>query len=214
MIGEWLQSQGWRQEYTRFFQGDALPDVHAVDAVVAMGGPMSVHDEARLPWLRQEKAFLLECMQGGVPVLGVCLGAQLMAAALGAEVGPSPDREIGWHAVQTEGGARATALGFTEPFTALHWHGEMFDVPPGGERLASSAGCPNQAFVWGERALGLQFHLEATPESVAEMVTHLADYETPGRWVQGADALVAGAQKHANESNVLMRRLLDAWLTR
>ena len=204
--------RGHQLAYTKFFDDGVLPETADVDAVIAMGGPMSVNDEAAFPWLSEEKAFLRECIEAGKPTLGVCLGAQLIAAALGAEVGPSPEREIGWFETRRVPTLSQASLELPERFVPLHWHGEMFAIPAGAQRLASSAGCPNQAFSFGPTVLGFQFHLEATPESVRGMVDSLSDYREPGKWVRDADALLEGAMEHSEASNTLLRKIFDQWI--
>jgi GMP synthase-like glutamine amidotransferase len=155
----------------RTFRGDPLPrTTDGLTAVVAMGGPMSVNDG--LPWIAEEKRLLALAMAEGLPVLGVCLGAQLMAAALGAAVTRAPALEVGFGEVEltreAQGDRLFSAAGATLP--VLHWHGENLALPEGAVRLAGTPLCPNQAFRWGERAWGLQFHLEATEEMLERWV--------------------------------------------
>ena len=135
-------------------------------AVVSMGGPMSVND--RLPPLEREKGFLQEAMGRGLPVLGICLGAQLVASALGSRVYPGPEPEIGWGevALTQEGRRDRLFSGVEDILQVLHWHGETYELPPGAVGLASSSAYPEQAFRWKENVYGLQFHLETTREMV------------------------------------------------
>lgn len=212
-ISGWLEARAAEVTVTAFHLPDPrLPAVADCDLVIALGGPMSVNDEAALPWLRDEKRFLREALDAGLPVLGLCLGAQLMAAALGAAVRRHDVREIGWFPVDAlpVPAARADAV-FTMPArtTVLHWHGETFDLPPGAVHLAGSAACASQIFQWGDRALALQCHPEATAEAVAQLLAHCADELVPGPWVQDADALSAGAMAAAPAANALMHRMLD-----
>ena len=146
--------------------GAALPDIAAYDALIFLGGPMSVNDD--LPFLRREMEFIRQAMARRQPILGICLGAQLMARALGATVRRNPAKEIGWydvHFTEAAGGDRLFEGLSTE--TVFHWHGETFDLPPGAELLASSDLCRHQAYRIGERVYGIQFHLEVTPEMIA-----------------------------------------------
>lgn len=141
----WLRARSANINSTRFFEPWTLPDVNGLDLIIAMGGPMSVNDEAGLPWLVAEKQFIRAAIQQGVPVLGICLGAQLIASALGARVYAGKQREIGWfdiEAVPQAGGS------FTFPKTAtvFHWHGETFDLPARAIHLARSAACEHQTF--------------------------------------------------------------------
>lgn len=143
------------------------PDLDSVAGLISMGGPMSANDD--LPCLRRELRSIEQAVAAGKPVLGVCLGAQMIAKALGAKVYKNRVKEIGWAPVYwtEEAGRDALFGGLSEPETVLHWHGETFDMPVGAERLAWSDGCRNQAFRVGAGVYGLQFHLEVTPEMVA-----------------------------------------------
>lgn len=141
--------------------------VEQAQALIVMGGPMSVNDP--LSWLRLEERFLARAISGGVPVLGVCLGAQLLAKCLGARVYPMGHKEIGWYPVRFTEAALDDPLfqGLPCEETLFHWHGETFDLPAGSHRLAGSDLCANQAFRFGSVLYGLQFHPEVTPEIIA-----------------------------------------------
>jgi GMP synthase (glutamine-hydrolysing) len=141
---------------------DARPRLNGYDGLLVLGGPMNVDDTDRHPHLRHEVDVIREALDRDRPVLGICLGAQLLAHALGAHVGRAPRREIGWHEVGFSAGARDDALlGHVAPIERLfQWHGDAFDLPRGAVHLASSENCPNQAFRHGDRAWGFQFHLE------------------------------------------------------
>jgi GMP synthase-like glutamine amidotransferase len=204
----WLLARGALLSHTCFFQPNPqLPSPEGWDLIIAMGGPMSVNDEATLPWLVAEKAFLHQAMAAGVPVLGVCLGAQLIASAQGAAVDPAPQREIGWFEIE---GLPAPAGGFAFPprLEVFHWHGETFALPTGAVRLARSAACENQAFQLGARVIGLQFHLEITPAAAAAMVSHCRAELTPGPFVQTEPALLAAPADLYESSNRLMEQVL------
>ncbi len=154
----------WR--VCRLDLGDVLPRVDAVGGVVVMGGAMGVHDDEAFGWLAPERRLLAASVDAGLPVLGVCLGAQQLAAALGAPVVTGPEPEIGTGAVTlTEEGIGDPVLGPEGPtLPAVHWHGDTFDIPDGALRLASSDRYLNQAFRYGRRAYGLQFHVEVDRE--------------------------------------------------
>lgn len=194
----WFAGRGHALSAVRFFAGD-LPGGPDPDWLIVMGGPMGVHDEAEFPWLKAEKAAIKAAVGRGAAVLGVCLGAQLLAHVLGAEVKPNADKEIGWFPVTLAPEAKATWLGraFPETFTPFHWHGDTFGIPAGAVPLGSSAACRNQGFLYRERCLGLQFHPEVTPASLAALSeqcgNELAIAGTPrGRYVKDAAALRAG----------------------
>jgi GMP synthase-like glutamine amidotransferase len=177
-----------------------------VDVVVAMGGPMSVNDEAEHPWLVQEKAWLRDALHRELPVIGVCLGAQCMASALGARISAAPEREIGWWPV------RDIRHRNSDPLPVLHWHGETFDLPEGAIHLECSEGCPNQSFQWGERAIGMQYHVEVTAESLNSLIEHSRHELMPGTYVQTEEQIRKGFLVHqfqvARRLDQLMTRLL------
>ena len=156
-------------EFADLFRDDAPePDVAGAAGLILMGGPMSANDN--LPYLRREMDYIRQAAERGQPVLGVCLGAQLAAQALGARVYRNPVKEIGWFDVYLTEAGRQDPLLCTlgVPETVLEWHGDTFDLPSGAEWLARSEGCRNQAFRLGSSLYGLQFHLEVTPEMIVD----------------------------------------------
>jgi GMP synthase-like glutamine amidotransferase len=158
-LGSWLAKRGIPFDVFNAEAGDAYPaSIVGYRALALLGGEMSANDD--LPHLRQAERLILQAMAAGAPVIGHCLGGQLMARALGASVRESPVPEIGWQPM-TVADSEAARAWFGEPGerTVYHWHGESFDLPPGAERLASNAACPNQAFAIG-RHLAMQFHVE------------------------------------------------------
>jgi GMP synthase-like glutamine amidotransferase len=204
----WSDGKKAQVDYTRFHADPTLPDEKNMDLLVIMGGPMSVNDEGEFPWLRAEKEFVREAVTRGVAVLGVCLGAQLIASALGAKVYSSREKEIGWFPVESVPVSSET-FSFPRDFTPLHWHGETFDLPPGAIRLAKSTACANQAFQIGRRTMGLQFHLEATPKTAKTMVANCRDELTPGTYIQRESDLLAASPDLYRKANALMVGVLD-----
>ncbi len=211
-IESWLAARGATVGYTRFFESARLPDVADLELVIALGGPMSVNDEAELPWLKEEKRFVAEVVTSGKALLGICLGAQLLASALGARVYPGPHKEIGWFDIESTSD-RSDLFRFPEKAMVFHWHGETFDLPPGATRLARSAGCENQAFQIGSSAIGLQFHLETTPASAASLIGHCRNELVDGRFIQSEEELRKAPMAAYAAVNALMAEVL-AYLTR
>jgi GMP synthase (glutamine-hydrolysing) len=168
-FGDMLAERHLRSHVVRPDLGDALPDVRDFAAVIAMGGPMSVNDDADLPWLTAEKHLVRAATTADLPYFGTCLGAQLLAAALGARVYRGPQPEYGMHPVTVAPAATddPTFAGLADQIDVFQWHGETFDLPTGAVRLAGTPDYPNQAFRIGRLAYGLQFHLEVTPQLLA-----------------------------------------------
>jgi len=212
-IGVWAEKRGHTVTATKLYAAEPLPEVGAIDALAIMGGPMNVHQYGRYPWLRAEKRFIEQAIRIKIPVLGVCLGAQLIADVLGAKVAENPQVEIGWFPVHSTAAARESDVsdGLPTEFMAFHWHGDTFEIPAGGQHLAESEACANQAFAYGRSVLGLQFHLEYSQESILRMLTHCAHELIDAPFVQDREEIVAGAVNLAPAKERLFA-LLDNWL--
>ena len=168
-VADWAAGRDVPLRIFPLYRDATLPALTDFDMLAVMGGPMSANDEARLEWLGPETALVREAIAAGKMVLGICLGAQIIAKALGARVYPGRIKEIGWFPVQRTVGS-PPVFDTPETFTPFHWHGETFDLPPGATLLASSKVTEAQAFAVGHQVLGLQFHMEATEESVRALV--------------------------------------------
>jgi len=197
-------------------EGEPLPDWRGFDRIIAMGGPMSVNDDAKLPWLTAEKRLIAEAVRAGKPFWGTCLGVQLLAASLGAKVYAGPKPEIGLLPVRLTEAARSDALFFDLPENLLtfQWHGDTFDIPPGGVQLATSELFPNQAFRWGERAYGIQFHLEVSTD-LARSWAEVPEYRDGLERAMGAGALenlVGNLERNGKTLIDAGRVLFERWL--
>lgn len=211
-LQDWLQQRGHDVTATRLYAGDGLPRPDTLDLVIVMGGPMGIHDEADYPWLIAEKRFLDALIPQEIPLLGICLGAQLLADRLGARVCANREKEIGWFPVTRTGAAMQTALGecLPERFTPFHWHGDTFDLPAGAVQLARSEACENQAFLYRNRILGLQFHLEMTPSGARDLIDCNRQELVEAPYIQSADHIL-GQPRHFEASNRLMAALMDTF---
>jgi len=212
-IAEWFAKAGHELTITHLYEGDGLPDPAGVDLLVVMGGPMGATDDATVPWLSAEVAFIGELIDAGRPVLGVCLGAQLVARALGAAVRPNREPEIGWFPVRATTSGREDVFTFPARQVAFHWHSDTFDLPESAVLLASSDACENQAFQFGDRVIGIQCHLEVTPVAVAGMVHVFGDQLMPGPHVQSEDEILETPCVAYAAGNAVMSEVL-AYLAR
>lgn len=192
-IADWIERQGHRLHYTKFHEGHELPDASGVDMLIIMGGPMDVFDYHVHSWMGDEIEWVKKFIQTGKPLLGICLGAQIIAAALGEEVYPGPHKEIGWHNLQF-----LPSLGDYKIFDALpvtrkvfHWHGDTFNIPAGATNIASSQAFPNQGFIYGQHVIALQFHLEVSPDSVRSLVDHCRDELVEGPHIQSEKEILS-----------------------
>lgn len=214
-LGRWLRAQGIAFEALNAEAAQDYPaDIGGFSALAVLGGSMSANDD--LPHLRQAEALILQAIERDRPVIGHCLGGQLMARALGAGVGPSPAPEIGWQAMQVLPGAEAAEwLGEAGEVTVMHWHYEAFELPRGASCLASSRACPHQAFALG-RHLAMQFHIEIDePKLTAWSQEESAAWDgARARYpsVQDAAAMRAGGQRHLAAHQGLADRIYRRWL--
>lgn len=210
-IAEWALARGHELETTRLYAGDAVPEAARADALVIMGGPMNIRDEIRHPWLVAEKRLIGDVIRLDKPVLGVCLGAQLIADVLGARVYRNRDKEIGWFPLTaTRESGIHPRYRLPERFTAFHWHGETFDLPDGAVHLARSEACEHQMFALGDRVLALQFHLEAVRTGIADMIRNCEADITPGKFVQSGGAMLDESVDFETPHR-LLASLLDGW---
>jgi GMP synthase (glutamine-hydrolysing) len=216
VFSEVMRERGVEAVPVELDEEEPLPEWREFDAVLAMGGPMGAGDDSEHSWLGPEKRLVRESVEAGRPFLGVCLGVQLLAAALGARVYQTPRPEVGLLPVELTAEGRDDPLfaGLDERLVSLQWHGDTFDLPSGAVRLAHSPPVPNQALRAGERAYGVQFHLEVTGEMAREWgevpAYRRSLAETLGE-ERGADFL-ADVERRAAELHPPARRLFSNWL--
>ncbi|MDZ7262692.1 MAG: type 1 glutamine amidotransferase [candidate division KSB1 bacterium] len=172
LIRQWLEENSQQFVICHLWQEPIIQDSKDIRGLIIMGGPMSANDEQQYPFLRSELQLIETCLRQDLPILGICLGSQLLAKALGAQVYRGPKPEIGWYPIYFSQEAQTDDLFKGEPGQCwvFHWHGETFDLPKGAKLLASSAAYPHQAFKYENHAYGLQFHLEMTEEMINEWV--------------------------------------------
>jgi len=210
-VRPWAKRRGHDLARAMATEPALLPTVDRFDWLVLMGGPMGVHDGDRHPWLQAEKEFIRRAIDAEKRVLGICLGAQLLAEALGARVGRAPEREIGWFPIERTAEGADSPIGRALPakFTAFQWHGDTFDLPRGATQLARSAGCEQQGFALGARVAGLQFHLEFSGETVQDLLRHCPEDLAPGPYVQAPEAMLWEPGRF-DASHALLDAVLDA----
>jgi GMP synthase-like glutamine amidotransferase len=209
IIATWAEEKNIPVSRTAFYLNEKLPPMDSFDLLVVMGGPMGVYDEDKYGWLRSEKEFISESIHAKKTVLGICLGAQLIAEALGAKVYKNQASEIGWFPVTTDKKHRINKWNvFPDKYVAFHWHGDTFDIPEGAIRIGKSDACKNQGFIYDERVMALQFHLETTRSGVENLIDNCGDELVPEPYIQEAAKIKEG-YKFIPESNYLMYNILD-----
>lgn len=208
-IEVWAKNRGHSISRTLLFNSEELPDITDIDWLVIMGGSMNVYEDEKYPWLRDERNFIAQAIAGKKIVLGICLGAQLIAGVLGGKVSRNRYTEIGWFPVTltAEAGTSSIFDSFPPRITSFHWHGDTFDIPPGATRIAESEGCTNQAFEYG-RTIGLQFHLEYSAKSIDLMFRNCGNEIVEGRYIQKPDEIIS-QNNNVVETQKLLNLLLD-----
>jgi GMP synthase-like glutamine amidotransferase len=210
-IEEWVSLNGHSLTSTKFFESVKIPEVSDIDWLIIMGGPMSVNDEVQFPWLADEKKFIRKAIDTGKTVLGICLGSQLVSAVLGSAVYKNDEKEIGWFDIELTCFAKSSKM-FSDlnlHTKVFHWHGDTFSLPDKAVHIAYSKACRNQAYIYRERVLALQFHLEQTWDSLHEMIESGRGELTHGKYVQSEKTLLKN--RKLLESN---REILFLILTR
>ncbi len=208
IIQDWAEEKGMHITSTKLHEGEALPDrkeLRDIDMVLIMGGPMNIYEYDKYPWLKEEKDFIAKAIRQAslsrkMSVVGICLGAQLIADVLGAKVTPNQFKEIGWFPIRSQSNLLPDSL------EVFHWHGDTFPIPRGAKCIAFSQGCGNQGFIYKQRVLGLQFHLEMTNDGIDKIYANCADDIESGPYIQQHN--ISDGSRIENAHNV-MRAILD-----
>jgi GMP synthase (glutamine-hydrolysing) len=210
VIADWASKQNHSLTFTRFYENDPLPDPTQIDMLLIMGGPMNVFDFHIHAWMQDEIDWVREFIEAGKPILGICLGAQIIAASLGVDVYPGKEREIGWYNLQFLPSLGDFRIWKDLPATrkVFHWHGDTFPIPGGAIRIAESQAFPNQGFIYNAKVLALQFHLEVTSQGVRDLVDNCRGELVPGPFIQ-SETEILGESRYYKPNHKLMFQLLD-----
>ncbi len=214
ILGQIFTQYGLQAEYVRTFAGEPVPRyIDDAAGLVVLGGPMSVYENNRYPFLNDAMRLIDQALKREKPILGICLGSQLLAATLGANVYANGKKEIGWHDVTLHGaGTDPLWAGMRSPFVGFHWHGDVFDLPEGARSLASSDLTTHQSFSYGDRSYGVLFHMEVTAQIVADMTDTFAD-EVAQLGLDGA-VIRAQSQRHLKALHDNARIFYQHWAAR
>ncbi len=210
-IDEWAMIKHHKLTSIKMYEGFELPQLDAIEWLIIMGGPMGVNDDKTFPWLKDEKRYIEDAIAAGKPVVGICLGAQLIADVLGAKVYKNDYKEIGWFPVERTEDARESSVfaGVPDSFYAFHWHGDTFDIPSGAIWTARSEACAHQAFEYNKKVIGLQFHLESTRESIGNLI-HNCHSDIDGSQYTQTDQQIHLHFDKIEHSNIVLIQIFDA----
>lgn len=208
-IENWIYERNHQLTVTRVYEDADFPAMEDFDWLIIIGGPMNIYEDEQYPWLKDERQFIKKTIQAGKIVLGICLGAQFIADALEAKVFPNTHKEIGWFPIELTDEGRASSLlrEFPKKFQVFHWHGDTFPLPQGAIPLAKSQACEQQAFLYQERVLALQFHLETTRHSAEQLITNCQNELVDAPFIQPAENMLADERKFTS-INQLMHIIL------
>lgn len=210
-IARWAAKKGHGLTSTKIYEVDwDEVSFEQTDLLIILGGSMSTYDEEKYPWLIKEKKWIQRAIKAGKVVLGICLGSQLVAEALGSRVYPNGQEEIGWFPVMLTEEAQEVALldKFPQELAFFNWHGDTFDLPPNALHLAYSAGCRNQAFLYGDRVMGVQFHPELAEEQILEWIEPDGSEPAKAEYVQTREEILEKMYLVEKATNVFFS-LLD-----
>jgi GMP synthase-like glutamine amidotransferase len=207
-INDWINKKEYTLSITRLYLNETPPEVHDFEFLIIMGGGASVYEEEKYPWLIKEKIFIKQAIESQKKILGICLGAQLLADVLGAKVYPGPVKEIGWFPILFDTPTLPRLDFLPESMKVFHWHGDTFDLPMGAIRIGSTEGIINQGFIFNDHVIALQFHLEMNQLQVKLMVQSCgAELKQSGKFIQTEEQILA--QKDFTQNNQIMFSFLD-----
>ncbi len=209
-IEEYAKTKNHRLESTRFYETKSPPEPDSFDLLIIMGGPMGIYDYEENPWLKDEKAFIKQAVEAGKPVVGICLGAQLLADVLGARVYENRYMEMGWFPVRAVGDENKPEFlkGLSDKITVFHWHSRTFDLPAGAVHFFESEGCKNQGFIYNSRVVALQFHPEVNEERILNLIKRFGDGMENGPFVQKKEEML-GQEEYLADTKEFMFLVLD-----
>jgi GMP synthase (glutamine-hydrolysing) len=213
-IEKWANKNNHRITSTKFFEDSyQIPALDEIDCLIVMGGPMSVHDNEKYSWLKEEKLNIQKAIHSNKKILGICLGAQLITDALGVEVYPNSEKEIGWFEVEVKPSFQYYLPGIQLPaqLNVFHWHSDTFDLPEGAINHVSSENCQNQLFTIGENIMGVQFHFEATNDTVKAMVANCYSELVAGRYIQKSNEILNN-NNNFHLSHLMLESILNRFI--
>ena len=210
IIEHWIRKKNYKLSFTKFYEDGRLPEINEFDWLIIMGGPMSANNEDKFPWLKEEKIFIKKAIDENKKVLGICLGSQLIASSLGSRVFRNKFKEIGWMNVSLTENAKDNYIfgSLPETINVCQWHGDTFDLPEGAVHIAYSEACKNQAFVYKERVVGLQFHLEFTEDTIKGLIDKAGKELVKDKYVQ-TEKEILGNLHLLKPANNLLSELMD-----
>ena len=210
-ISRWAAVQQFSMTHTHWYKGETAPPMDSFDALIIMGGPMNIYEDHLHPWLEQERQFINQAVASGKKAIGVCLGAQFLADALGGRVTQNAHKELGWFPVEFT--PEFQKIDWLSPvpqeLTVCHWHGDTFSIPPGATLLGSSKACLNQGFVWKKQVLGFQFHIELSAGDLARIPENFISEFPLGPWVQPVRQIISDAILYECDCQKFLFQTLD-----
>lgn len=212
-IAQWVIEKEYKITSTKFYEDYVLPNHSTYDWLIILGGPMGVYEQERYSWLTVEKEFIKQAIEQNKTVIGICLGSQLIASALKAKVYPNKEKEIGWFPINVSEAIINPLFSNEKCYTVFHWHGDTFDLPQNAALLASSEACANQAFIYRDKVIGLQFHLEVTENSIKQMIIFGGSELTTEKYIQTVQEM-SNQKEFLKDNNQRMFLLLNYLATK